>query len=69
MDDKKRLVSKLNEFLSIEEAAKFIGVSKNTLRAWEAKGKISVSRNPFNNFRIYNKDKLTELLREINEHE
>jgi hypothetical protein len=35
-----RLMTKLSEYVQIAEAARFLGVSQNTLRAWEEAGKI-----------------------------
>jgi excisionase family DNA binding protein len=49
---------KLNEYLTIKEAAEFLAVSPNTLRNWGASGKIAVHRNPMNGYRLF---KITDL--------
>ena len=54
-----------NTYLQIGEAAAFLGVCIATLRNWEKKGKIRVSRNQKNGYRIYRKDYLEELLAKI----
>lgn len=58
-------MNKLNEYLTISEAAKFIGVSKNTLRTWERANKIKTLRNPMNQYRLYKKEDLEVLLKNI----
>lgn len=40
------------QWLSIGEAAEFLGISRDTLRRWEKKGKVKVYRSPTNR-RIY----------------
>jgi hypothetical protein len=52
-----------NEYLLIKEAADFLGVAANTLRNWEDRGIVSVYRNPKNNYRLYKKRELADLLR------
>ena len=51
---------KLGEYLRIKDAAEFLGCCPNTLRAWEAAGKLPVQRHPVNNYRLF---KLTDLVR------
>lgn len=62
-------MKKFNEYMMIEEAANFLGVTMNTLRAWEAKGKIKPYRNPINGFRMYKEEELQELLEKLNKKE
>jgi excisionase family DNA binding protein len=52
----------MDKRLSIGEAAKYLGVSRDTLRRWEKKGKISPYRSPSNR-RYYTKDQLSVLLK------
>ena len=52
--------------LSIGEAAKYIGVSRDTLRRWEKKGKITPERSPTNR-RYYTKEQLDQLLKKPTE--
>ncbi len=58
---------KLDEYLRITEAAKDVGVCINTLRNWEAAGKLRVHRNPLNRYRLYKVTDLDVLLRQIEE--
>jgi excisionase family DNA binding protein len=54
---------KLLSYLRIKEAAEYLGVSPNTLRNWGAAGKVAEHRHPVNNYRLYKKTDLDELLR------
>lgn len=47
--------------LSIGEAAKYLGISRDTLRRWEKKGKIIPYRSPSNR-RYYSQDQLDSLI-------
>lgn len=51
----------MSEKLTIGQACKYVGVSRDTLRRWEKKGKIKPLRSPSNR-RYYTKDQLDELL-------
>jgi excisionase family DNA binding protein len=44
---------RLNEYVKTAEAARVLGVSQNTLRAWAKAGKIPVRRNPANSYRLF----------------
>lgn len=46
-------MAKLNEFLTVSEAAKYLGVSPNTLRNWGRDGKVNERRHPVNGYRLY----------------
>jgi DNA (cytosine-5)-methyltransferase 1 len=56
---------KLNGYLKVGEAAKFIGVSLATLRNWDKAGKLMPYRNPLNNYRLYKRVDLEKLLNEV----
>jgi DNA-binding transcriptional MerR regulator len=56
---------KLDEYLRITAAAKHLGVCINTLRNWEAAGKLRVYRNPLNRYRLYKVSDLDDLLHQI----
>jgi excisionase family DNA binding protein len=58
---------KLDEFVTIKQAAKLLGVSANTLRNWHRDAKIPVYRNPVSGYRLFKKADLDELLRKIEE--
>lgn len=62
MEDKH---TKINEYLSIKGASELLGVTPNTLRNWETRGFIKVSRQPFSNYRLYLKEDLIEILNSI----
>lgn len=49
-------------FITIFKASKILGVSKGTLRKWESEGKIKVLRHPVNGYRLFDEEKLRELL-------
>ncbi|MDA7645139.1 helix-turn-helix domain-containing protein [bacterium] len=57
----------LRHYMSVKEAAAYIGVSANTLRNWGKTGKTKERRNPVNGYRVYDKNELDELLQRINE--
>ena len=50
-------------FVRVKEAAEILGVCPNTVRAWGAEGKLTEYRHPVNNYRLYMKCDLTQLLR------
>lgn len=56
---------KISEYFSVNEAANFLGVTKNTLRNWDADKKITPYRNPINNYRLYKKEDLEVILGKI----
>ena len=55
----------LDDYIHITEAAKYLGVCINTLRNWEADGKLRVHRNPMNGYRLYKVGDLDSLLRQV----
>ena len=58
-------MSKLDEYLTIKEAADYLGVCANTLRNWGTSGKIKEHRNPMNGYRLYAPEDLASLLKRI----
>lgn len=56
-----------NQFIKIKDAAKVLGVSVPTLRNWDASGKLSAHRHPFNNYRVYKTEDLYKII-ELIEH-
>lgn len=52
-------------YVTIKGAAEILGVSPMTLRRWDKNGKFKVSRNPFNNYRLYNKEEVKKLYKKI----
>jgi len=47
------MATNLKNFLRINEAARFLGVSAGTLRNWGRQGKLRTHRNPLNGYRLY----------------
>jgi len=60
-----RCVTKLRDYLRISEAADYLGVSPNTLRNWERAGKITAHRHPMNRYRLFRRQDLDSLLRQV----
>lgn len=58
----------LSEYLTIQEAADYLGVSTSTLRNWDKSGKLKAARNPFNGYRIYIQKDLESILKEVASH-
>ena len=58
-------MSKLDDYIAIKEAARYLGVCTNTLRNWGASGKIKERRHPINNYRLYKKADLDRLVWQI----
>ena len=56
---------KLDEYVRIKQAAEYLGVSPNSLRNWDAAGKIRVYRHPVSNYRLFKVKDLEKLLRQI----
>ncbi len=60
-------MKKIEEYLQIKQAAKFLGVTPNTLRNWEKNGKLASHRHPLNRYRLYKKEDLEAFLQEIDQ--
>lgn len=52
----------LRDYLLVNEAAEFVGVSEGTLRNWGRQGKIPTHRHPINGYRLYKQIDLEKLL-------
>jgi signal transduction histidine kinase len=52
----------LGEYLTVGEAAEFLGVSPWTLRNWDRDGKFQTLRHPKNGYRIYRREDLEAIL-------
>lgn len=55
-------MEKLKDYLRIKQAAEFLGVAQNTLRAWGHSGRIPEQRHPINGYRLYRQEDLERLL-------
>lgn len=51
----------MKEYLSLSEAADYVGKSKETLRRWDRDGKLSAFREPMSNYRVYKKEQIETL--------
>ena len=58
-------MDKIIDYMKIKAAAKFLGVTPNTLRNWERDKKIKAYRNPLNRYRLYKQEDLEKLLKNI----
>lgn len=58
-------MSATDEFLLVKQAAVLLGVSANTVRAWAATGKLQEYRHPVNNYRLFKKSEVDELVDQI----
>lgn len=55
----------MKEYLSISQAAKKLGVSKETLRRWDNNGKFLSTRHPINNYRVYSEEQVQNFVQEM----
>ena len=55
-------MQKLRDYLTVGQAAEFLGVSAWTLRYWDRTGKFKPSRHPLSRYRLYRRDQLEALL-------
>lgn len=60
-------VPNLREYLTVAQAATLLGVATNTLRAWDAAGKIPSRRNPANGYRLFKRVDLEAFLAALDE--
>lgn len=51
------------DYLTVKQAAKFLGVTVMTLHRWDVSGKLKARRHPINNYRIYKRNELGKLLK------
>jgi len=58
-------MAKINEYLTVGEAAEFLGVSKDTLRRWDRAGKLKARRHPITGYRLYLRKELDSFLRGV----
>ncbi len=53
------------KYVTVNAAAKLLGVTPLTLRNWDKAGKLVALRNPLNNYRIYKKEDIDFFLRRM----
>jgi len=54
-----------SQLLTIKAAAELLGVCEMTLRRWDAAGKFRARRHPINGYRLYPRDQLLRLRKQI----
>ena len=54
-----------NQYITIKQASKILGVTSLTLRNWDKNGKLKAHRHPMNNYRVYKIEDLEEVIQEI----
>jgi DNA-binding transcriptional MerR regulator len=54
------------QYLTVKEASKVLGVAPITLRRWDKKRRLESRRHPINGYRLYDLKILTRLLEKIN---
>ena len=59
------VMTKLNEYVKVAEAAEILGVSQGTVRAWAEDGKIRMHRNPANGYRLFRRKDLEQFLARV----
>ncbi|MGX2042299.1 MerR family DNA-binding transcriptional regulator (plasmid) [Methylocaldum sp. MU1018] len=55
----------LGDYLTVGKAAATLGVSRSTLRNWDKAGKLKPYRHPVNGYRLYSRNELDALLKEV----
>ncbi len=60
-------MDKFDQYLTVREAADYLGVSSSTLRNWDNSGKLKPQRNPYNAYRMYHKSDIDNILKNLSE--
>ena len=58
-------MAKISDYLTIGEAAEYLGVHPDSLRRWDRAKRLQPRRHPINNFRLYLKRDLDIFLAQI----
>jgi len=58
-------IESFSDFMTVKEASEFLGIAPETLRRWDKKGKLKAYRHPVNRYRLYKKQDLENLLKQI----
>jgi excisionase family DNA binding protein len=61
----RRQIERLDEYLTVSQAAVFLGVSPSTLRNWDKAGKVKAGRHPVNGYRLYRREELQKLMEQV----
>lgn len=57
--------TKVSEYVMVAEAAKILGVSQGTVRAWAEDGRLPMHKNPANGYRLFRRSDLDAFLQAI----
>jgi DNA (cytosine-5)-methyltransferase 1 len=60
-------MNETTKLISIKDASNLLGVTPLTLRNWDKNGKLKASRHPMNNYRVYKREDIERLIKEIGE--
>ena len=55
----------LKNYLTVKDAAQFLGVNPTTLRRWDKRGKLKTARHPINRYRLYRLKELEVFLTQL----
>lgn len=55
--------------ITVKEAAELFGVTTQTIREWDRKGKLKAVRHPMNNYRLYRLIDLKKITDQIGENQ
>ncbi len=58
-------MTQFKEFLTVSEAAQVLGVDPMTLRRWDNAKKLVAQRHPYNNYRLYKKSEIDQVLKQL----
>lgn len=58
-------MSKPTVLMTVSEAARVLGVDPMTLRRWDNAKKLIAVRHPYNNYRLYKRAEIEQLLRRL----
>ncbi len=54
-----------NDYMKIKEAAEFLKVTTTTLRNWDKQGRLVAYRHPMNNYRMYKREQIDEIVNKL----
>ena len=57
--------TRIQGYITVKEAARLLKISPMTLRRWDRLGKLEVRRHPMNNYRIYTREDIDYIRRDI----
>lgn len=58
-------MTNLKDYLTVSQAAAFLGVSPNTLRNWDNSGRLKARKQPISGYRLYQKSELNRFLKRL----